>query len=184
MALRRVVANLWIETDILPAFLEFPFKWYSEDEGEEEWRAFYEDQNKKSGEWRQTVEKVKAKVAKLDIPGSLKKRMTQIVKAIGTDILEWKTLNGKMLTDHNEDMNIHILGQLRWTGRGAIDYQKTAERLVCLDALNIAKRYKLAFLYCLANFIPVLWKELPEEYKNHFQDKRGSSLVRDMLLEY
>ncbi|GBN01425.1 hypothetical protein AVEN_3176-1 [Araneus ventricosus] len=74
--------------------------------------------------------------------------------------------------------------KLRWTSTGTVDYRKTAEALVRSDVVDIVKRYKLACLYCLEDYIPEFWKELPEENKGTFYHEKATSLIAELPLHF
>ncbi|KAF8789459.1 uncharacterized protein LOC129957092 [Argiope bruennichi] len=168
MALRRVVVNLCNETDVLTLIENLRPKWFLHHELEEVIGP--------------TVEAVKDKVSKLELLESLKKRMGHLIRPVVLDILDWKTCHEKFLNKSNEHLDVSILELLCWTSAGAIDYQKTAANLALLEALDIAKRYKLACLYCLVDYIPILWVKLPEEIKEEYT--RGPMVNRDTQLDY
>ncbi|GBM82455.1 hypothetical protein AVEN_48619-1 [Araneus ventricosus] len=153
MALRKLVVHFWSQTDILALIEEFPFT-----------TTFG-----KETLWQETVEdKVKDKISKLDFPESLKRRMNLIVKPIGLQIPEWVSFMEQFLCDSRENLDIQLLKQLCWTSAGALDYEKTAEKLVSLKTLNVVERFKTACGHCLVDSLPVVWKELPEEHKSRF----------------
>ncbi|GBN53696.1 hypothetical protein AVEN_98751-1 [Araneus ventricosus] len=118
--------------------------------------------------WDIVEGEVKDKVSKLLLPESLKNRMMNLVRPIGSDILNWQVYHEDNLIDAREVFDLHILQQLRRTCRGAIDYRRTAEELVRLEMFDIKKRFELACSYCLEDTIPLLWRELSEEDKESF----------------
>ncbi|GBN34438.1 hypothetical protein AVEN_213976-1 [Araneus ventricosus] len=157
MALRRVVINLWFESDISaavgrPRNIEFAITY--------------------GAVWGKDIIEVKERVSRLVLPESLKKRMMDLVRPVRTEIRKWKLFHEHILNDiSNEEFDMRILEQLCWTCTGAVDYRKTAVELVCLEMLDVEKRYRLACLYCLEDYIPVLWVELPEKYKSRFNEE-------------
>ncbi|GBM26244.1 hypothetical protein AVEN_17836-1, partial [Araneus ventricosus] len=159
MALRRVIVNLWYESDISAAVgglrkVESP------------------SGCARSVLWEIVINEVKEKVSKLMLPVSLKKRLMDLVRPIRSEIRIWAVYHKHILNYlPDEDLDMHIFEQLCWTCTGAIDYRKTAELLVRLETLDIEKRYRLACLYCLEDYIPVLWVELPEKYKSRFNEE-------------
>ncbi|CAL1286333.1 unnamed protein product [Larinioides sclopetarius] len=169
MALRRVVINLWNESDI-PAEIE--------GETNFTWKARNSFEPKFSNE-------VEKKVSKLLLPELLKKRMLDVAEPLRIEISKWQWLHNNFfirITHKKFDMNIYE--QLCWTCTGAIDYRKTAEKLVRLKTLDIEKRYRLACFYCLEDCIPELWMDLPEKYKSRFNDDVHPSLYNTYYLEY
>ncbi|GBN65423.1 hypothetical protein AVEN_262647-1 [Araneus ventricosus] len=153
MALRKSVVLFWSEIDILTLIEEFPFKTMFG-----KWKL-----------WQETVEyKVKDKISKLVFPESLKRRMNLLVTPIGLQIPEWVNFMEQFFSDSRENLNIQLLKQLCWTSAGVLDYKKTAESLVRLRTLDVVKRFKIACGHCLVDSLPVVWKELPEEYKDVF----------------
>ncbi|CAL1286326.1 unnamed protein product [Larinioides sclopetarius] len=182
MALRRVVVNLWNEADILDSISELPTNEIPDDECSEPSRIRLERQNK---EWRAIIEnEVKAKMGKLVIPESLKKRMMHIVRPIGLQIRDWKTFMEAYLSDSPKYLDVRFLEQLCWTSAGAIDYQKTAEKIVGLQKFDAVIRYKLACSFCLADSVPVLWEKLPEDYKRSFRDEINVMRYFDLPVEF
>ncbi|GBO01819.1 hypothetical protein AVEN_26823-1 [Araneus ventricosus] len=153
MALRKSVVHFWSEIDILSLIEKFPFKTMPG-----KWKL-----------WQETVEyKVKDKISKLVFPESLKRRMNLLVTPIGLQIPEWVNFMAQFLSDSREDLDIQLLKQLCWTSAGALDYKKTAESLVRLRTLDVVKRFKIACEHCLVDSLPVVWEELPDEYKSGF----------------
>ncbi|GBN72679.1 hypothetical protein AVEN_95011-1 [Araneus ventricosus] len=152
IALRRIAVVLLNEPDILALIGKIRFRIRS-----------YQK------EWLETVEcKVTDKLSKLQLPESIMRQMIHTLKPIGSQILKWKFFHESFLTDSTEDLDAHILEKLCFTTSGTVDYRKTAEALVCSDVVDIVKRYKLACLYCLEDYIPDFWNELPEENKMYF----------------
>ncbi|GBN19557.1 hypothetical protein AVEN_130047-1 [Araneus ventricosus] len=168
MALRRVAVVLWNEPDILASIGKLQFK-PDRNPFHPAWDEI---------EWRGTVEcKVTDEMSKLLLPESLKKQMIPRLKAVGLEIPIWKVLHEAYLSDSNEDFNIDILEKLFWTTVGTVDYKKTAEELVRCDEVDIVKRFELACFYCLENYIPLFWNELPEENKKTFYNEEDTSRV-------
>ncbi|KAF8789446.1 hypothetical protein HNY73_007384 [Argiope bruennichi] len=185
MALRRVVVKLWNEKEILTSIVNFRKEVTPDHESERAGRCCQEKEKDSKELQEMTENKVKNKVKNLVLPESLKKQMMLIIKPIGSQILRWKmSFRKRNAINCSDDWDIDILEQLCWTSTGTVDYGKTAENLVRLKTLDVVKRYKLASLYCLTDCIPVLWKELPEEYKKNFCNENGLSLKIEELLEF
>ncbi|GBO27992.1 hypothetical protein AVEN_11854-1 [Araneus ventricosus] len=167
MAIRRLVAVLFKESTILASIsnyhsTNFPFDDYLEKV------------------WRETVEdKLTDEISKLGLPKSLTVLLTDIVRPMGRQIRLWREFLEKYL-HYNSGEEIHfdapILEKLQWTTAGAVDYQKTAEELIRSDDMDILKRYRLACLFCMEDYIRMLWKELPKENKRHFYSKKDRRL--------
>ncbi|GBN64022.1 hypothetical protein AVEN_80174-1 [Araneus ventricosus] len=167
MALRRVAVVLWSDSDILASIGKFRFRY-----------------DKYQKEWQETIEgKVADKVSKLQLPESLKKQMMQILKPIGLQILRWKMFHEAYVSNSSANYDVPILAKLCWTTSGAVDYQKTAEKLIRSDVVDIVKRYILACLYCMEDCIPEFWKELPEEHKTYFYVE-DSTPIEEPHLEF
>ncbi|GBN47998.1 hypothetical protein AVEN_169806-1 [Araneus ventricosus] len=172
IALRRFAATLWNEPDILASIGKFRE------------RIQYGDYQKK---WCGTVEfEVLDKISKLQLPESLTKQIIQILKPMGLRILRWKIFHEAFLSQSNCDypfeyFNVSILEKLCWTTAGTVDYRKTAEELILCNVVDIVKRYKLACLYCLDHYIPEFWKELPQENKMYFYNRKH---IRLPLLQF
>ncbi|GBO14656.1 hypothetical protein AVEN_258223-1 [Araneus ventricosus] len=132
------------------------------------------------GEWRETVEdKLPDEVSKLGLPKSLTKLLIDTVKLMCRQVGKWKEFHEEYLQDSlDEDIyfDIAILEKLCWTAAGAVDYGKTAKELVRSDVIDTVKKFKLACLYCLEDFIPLFWQELPNENKKYFCNKRRHRL--------
>ncbi|XP_055924991.1 uncharacterized protein LOC129956958 [Argiope bruennichi] len=152
MALRRSVINLWSETDVLSSIEDLEFE--SLPEGRETLNGM-----------------VKEKISNLVIPEPLKKRMMIIVKPIGAELARWKTFHKNVVNWSHDGLGLNILKQLCWTPAGTVDYPKSAEKLLRLDALGVQTGYKLASLYCLVNYIPELWDKLPRSCKKRYLSK-------------
>ncbi|GBM41688.1 hypothetical protein AVEN_46956-1 [Araneus ventricosus] len=160
MATRRIVAVLFKESDILASVSNFR-------------RKFLLWNEKKSLKvWEETVEdKVSDKISKLGLPKSLTKLLIDTAKPMGREIPGWKTLHEKyLLKSYKKGIHFDapILERLCWTAAGALDYRKTAEELIRSDVIDVVGRYKIACLYCLEDWIPLIWNELPEEKKLYF----------------
>ncbi|GBM29903.1 hypothetical protein AVEN_246463-1 [Araneus ventricosus] len=87
----------------------------------------------------------------------------------------WKVFHEEYLQDSiDEDIYFDVLSleKLCWIAAGAVDYSKTAKELVRSDVIDTVKKFKLACLYCLEDFIPLFWQELPNENKKYFCNKR------------
>ncbi|GBM82464.1 hypothetical protein AVEN_48627-1 [Araneus ventricosus] len=182
MALRRVVVNLWTEADVLDSIKDFRINKLPDEEYREPSQILLDKQN---DEWRATIEnEVKAKMAELVLPESLKKRMMHIVRPIGLQIKDWKIFMEAYLSDSGKYLDMRVLEQLCWTSAGAIDYQKTVEKIVRLEKFDVVTRYKLACSFCLADSIPVLWEEVSEDYKRCFRDETNLMRYFDMPMEF
>ncbi|XP_055927254.1 uncharacterized protein LOC129958659 [Argiope bruennichi] len=116
------------------------------------------------------ADEISDKVSKI-LPASLKERMIPFVRVIGSEILHWQTYHENILPDKHDDFSFHSLKHLHWTCMGTIDYRKTAEKLIVLKMFDVTKRYELACLYCLEDYIPLLWEEVSEEYKKHLKEQ-------------
>ncbi|XP_055925211.1 uncharacterized protein LOC129957093 [Argiope bruennichi] len=169
MALRKVAINLWNENDILTSIVNFRISALPGDDFADI-ILYMEKRGTLNKKLQQIVEdEVKNKVVKLALPQSLQKQLMRIIKPVGSQMLKWKmSFHNEHMIDSPEDFDIDILKQLHWTSVGVVDYQKTAENLVRHEMLNPHNRYKLACLYSLVDYIPELWKELPEESKAIF----------------
>ncbi|GBN06474.1 hypothetical protein AVEN_177232-1 [Araneus ventricosus] len=158
MALRRVAVLLWYDSDILTSISKFQSD-----------TLFCINRRK---EWRETIDKkIKDKMLKLNLPESLTKQMIDIVEPISLEIKRWKTFHGDFIYNSYKEISSPDLAKLCWTTVGTINYQKTAEEFVRCNALNVEGRYKLACLYCLEDYIPFLWEELPKYMKEHFYNE-------------
>ncbi|GBM60934.1 hypothetical protein AVEN_192390-1 [Araneus ventricosus] len=163
MALRKIAVILINVPDFLATTENFPF----------ELVEFYQSQ------WLDTVEwKIRDKMSNLKLPESLARQMIPTLKAVGTEILKWKLFHNVFLNDPNEHFDVHVVEKLCWTTAGTVDYRKTAETLVRSNVVDIVKRFKLACLYCLEDYIPVIWKELPEENKKFFYNGEDKEEVK------
>ncbi|GBN15516.1 hypothetical protein AVEN_52275-1 [Araneus ventricosus] len=155
MAIRRLASVLFKESNILASISNFHCKFSLCDEV-----------------WRETVEdKLPDEISKLGLPKSLTKLLIDTVKPMGLQVGRWKEFHEEYLHDsHGEEIHfdVPILEKLRWTTAGAVDYRKTAEELVRSDVIDIVKRYKLSCLYCMEDYIPMFWKELPKDNKRYF----------------
>ncbi|CAL1262290.1 unnamed protein product [Larinioides sclopetarius] len=155
MALRRVVAGLWSGSDILAAISNFNFDLFSPGEKKSAWREITED-------------KIKDKVLKLELPKSLTKQMTEIVKPMSLDVRRWIESHKEYFIDSCDGNNPPDLTKLRWTAAGTIDNRKTAEEFVRCDVLHVEQSYRLACFYCLEDDIPLIFEKLPEERKRFY----------------
>ncbi|CAL1288922.1 unnamed protein product [Larinioides sclopetarius] len=152
MSLRRVAVLLWRNSDILDAISKF--------------RSLSFFNSKK---WRETFdERIKDEVSKLELPESLTKWMTDIVNPISLEIQKWKNFHENFIYNSYNHLSSSDLSKLCWNSEGTINYQKTAEEFVRCRAFSADKCYKLACIYCLEEYIPLLWEELPYYTKNHF----------------
>ncbi|GBM32172.1 hypothetical protein AVEN_136723-1 [Araneus ventricosus] len=152
MALRRVVVNLWNESDSLYTNQNFLIKvlgqpLLSNMKDKERWRDLLEG-------------RVKVEVWNLVLPDSLKKKMMHLVRPIGYQILRWKI--------SYKEFDAAIPEKLCWTFTGAVDNRRTAEKVVRLEKFDVVKRYELACSFCLDDYLPLLWEELPKEIKKDF----------------
>ncbi|CAL1299527.1 unnamed protein product [Larinioides sclopetarius] len=169
MALRRIAVVLINEPGFLYMTERFPFEpveWYQ-------------------SQWLETVDWVITdKMSKLELPESLSKQIIPILNAVGTEILKWKLFHKQFLCGYEENYDLHVVvDKLCWTSAGAVDDRKTAEAIVRSDVLDIVKRFKLACLYCLEDYIPGLWEELPEKNKKTFCNERDISRVETPHLQ-
>ncbi|GBN68245.1 hypothetical protein AVEN_68597-1 [Araneus ventricosus] len=162
MALRKVMVILWSDSDILAFISKLQFDMLTPDEIETEWRETAED-------------KVKDKVAKLELPESLKKQMIDVVYPIGLEIGRWKESHEDYFLDSWDQIIAPDLAKLCWTAAGTIDCRKTAEKLIHCDVLYVVQSYRLACDYCLEDYIPLLWEEVPEWMKDQFCNYKGLS---------
>ncbi|GBN75167.1 hypothetical protein AVEN_272728-1 [Araneus ventricosus] len=167
MALRRVVVHFWNEIDILALIDEFEFKEHSG------FDFLYVLQ--------ETVEvKIKNKISKLIFPETLKRRLNLIVRPIGLQIVQWKNCMEQYIGDSGE--NLSLLKQLCWTSAGALAYKETAQNLVRLKTIDIVDSFIIACTYCLADSLPAIWEELPEEYTWHFCDNLLDTADEETLI--
>ncbi|GBL94867.1 hypothetical protein AVEN_197542-1 [Araneus ventricosus] len=166
MAIRRLVAVMFKESTILASISNYHSTFFPCDN-------YYEEV------WREAVEdKLPDEISKLELPTSLRKLLIDIVRPMGRQIRLWKNFHEEYFHYHSgEDIHFDalILEKLQWTA-GVLDYRKTAEELIRSDVIDIVKRYRLACLYCMEDYIPMLWKELPEENKRHFYSKMDRRL--------
>ncbi|GBN50532.1 hypothetical protein AVEN_176983-1 [Araneus ventricosus] len=152
MALRRLAVLLWSGSDILASISKFQSY------------GSYDEIMKK---WLETIEgKVQDKMLKLELPECLTKQMIDIVKPIGLQLKRRKEFLDDDLNDMSQEISLPDSAKLCWTTAGTIDYRKTAEELVRCGELDVHQRYKIACIYCLEDYIPLLWKELPEKMKD------------------
>ncbi|CAL1281788.1 unnamed protein product [Larinioides sclopetarius] len=158
IALRRLAAVVWCESDVLALTAKYETLHYLFNEEDKTWK-------------NTVVDVVKDKMSKLQLPDSITEQMTRISELIGTHILNWKILHESILKESSSGMNEHILEKLCFTTAGSVDYRQTAEALVRSDVLDIVSRYKLSCLYCLEDYIPDLFSELPDEKKKYFYDE-------------
>ncbi|GBN02428.1 hypothetical protein AVEN_152305-1, partial [Araneus ventricosus] len=128
--------------------------------------------------------KVEDNVRKFELPPLLKEQIKYLVKPIHTEMRNWKKFHEEYLKNSYINTFCNNKG-LCWTNLGTVDYQKTAEKLISCEMLDIVKRYRLACLYCLEDYIPVLWKKLPEKSKRSFMKKKYLLLyIRNPKLEF
>ncbi|KAF8767415.1 uncharacterized protein LOC129967023 [Argiope bruennichi] len=165
MALRRVVVNLWNETDILSSLGQLQFQSLPENQRLREYRMAVND-------------KIKEKISKFVLPESLKKRMMDTVKPISWNLLSWEIIHKNILNWSNGSLRMPVLEQLSWTSVGTVDHRKTAEKLIHLYIIDDFIRYKLACLHCLVDHIPRLFDELAEHYKTYYVSKFPFSQIK------
>ncbi|KAF8789789.1 hypothetical protein HNY73_007702 [Argiope bruennichi] len=171
ITLRRLVVILWNGYDILASI------------GKHHIKSMLYCEFK--SEWCETVEsKVITKISKLALPDLLTEQMIQIAKPIGLQIRRWKWFHEKYLSDSREEFDVPVLTKLCWTSEGKVDYQRTAEEIIRCKIVDIVKLYKLACLYCLEDYIPVFWKEIPEEIKKTFQNEENTSDIETPHLQF
>ncbi|XP_055925209.1 uncharacterized protein LOC129957091 [Argiope bruennichi] len=155
MALRRYFINLWCEMDVLSSIENLKYE--------------YLTKGTLPSDFGTTLnEMVKEKISNLVLPESLKKRMMVLIIPVGLDIVRWKVFHENSVNWSCDGLGLDILKQLCWTPAGTVDYPKTAEKLLSLEALRVQTRYKLAALYCLVDYIPSLWEQLPKSCKTHY----------------
>ncbi|KAF8785054.1 uncharacterized protein LOC129958709 [Argiope bruennichi] len=126
-------------------------------------------------------DKIKQRILEM-VPPLFKNRMISLVMPIGAEILSWRMYHEKNFHGVPEDISSDYLKHLHWTSKGTIDYKKTAEKLIDLKMFDVTKRYELACLHCLEDYIPLLWEEVSEEYKKLLKEEFYSSV--DMQLKY
>ncbi|XP_055925291.1 uncharacterized protein LOC129957148 [Argiope bruennichi] len=169
MALRMVLSNSWHDFDILTSLQSIQFRSIYDGKFEDVCQPF--------------VDQIKEKVYGLGLPESLKQKTTHLFKPLLLDILEWKVFHERFFFNSGGHFDVSILEQMCWTSVGSVDYQKTAEKLARVETLDVVKRYELTCLYCLLDYIPILWEELPDEVKRA-ETARFPTLGRDTSLEY
>ncbi|GBM67601.1 hypothetical protein AVEN_44749-1 [Araneus ventricosus] len=164
IAMRKIIAGIYQESDILAPIGKFQFKLMC--------------CNEYHKRWRETVEEnVKQKISKLVLPQSLKKQLNCIAKLMGFHLRDWKEFHECYLFEFEEQFDIPVLEKMCWTTAGTVDYRKTAEELIRYGVVDIEKRYQLACLYCLEDFISVLWEELSEDIKRVFYNEDETSQI-------
>ncbi|GBM33949.1 hypothetical protein AVEN_79841-1 [Araneus ventricosus] len=176
ITIRRVVAVLFKESDILASIGNLRHEYDFED-------------SYSLKVWRETVEdKMSDKILKLGLPKPLTKQMMDTSKPMCKQVSGWKGFHEAYLLDSNRSSHLHfhvpILEKLCWTAAGTVDYPKTAEELVCSDVIDNVKRYKLACLYCLEEYIPQLWQELPTNKKTHFRNEKDPLQIERLALQF
>ncbi|KAF8789445.1 uncharacterized protein LOC129956924 [Argiope bruennichi] len=129
----------------------------------------------------ENMAKGKAYITKM-LPTLLTDRMMPLIRPMASEILNWHMYHENNFHDIRECFGLHSLKYLQWTSIGTIDYQKTMEKIIGLKIFDVENRYKLACLYCLEDYIPLLWEELSEESKKHFS--KESYFDVDMQLRY
>lgn len=118
-----------------------------------------------SNRWYEIEHRIKQNVRQLNLPKTLKKQILCLIKIIGCQIRKW-------MEYHDQNMSILLADDFCWTQGGTIDKKKTAEIILKNEALPAPTRYKLACIYCLDYYIPVIWKEMREWQRfkfNHFR---------------
>ncbi|GBM41662.1 hypothetical protein AVEN_46934-1 [Araneus ventricosus] len=171
MAVRRVVSVLFKEPDILASVRDFPRK-----------SLYPFDKNIEA--WRKTVgNKMSGNILKIGLPASLTKQLIDTSTQMGRQILGWKGFHEEYLSVRRR-FREPILERLCWTAAGVLDYRKTAEELIRSDVIGVVGRYQLASLYCLEDWIPLLWNELPEEKKLYFYDEKRHLESRWLPLQF
>ncbi|GBN12135.1 hypothetical protein AVEN_4131-1 [Araneus ventricosus] len=176
IAVRRMVAVLFKESDILASVRNFHCKSI----------IFLGYENLKV--WQEAVEdKLSDKISKIGLPAPLTKLLIDTSKPMGRQIPGWKTFHEEYLFDSLEEgipFDVPILESLCWTAAGELDYRKTAEELIRSDFMDIVKRYQLASLYCLEDYIRLFWEELPEEKKMYFYDQKRHFQIGKQPLQF
>ncbi|CAL1267008.1 unnamed protein product [Larinioides sclopetarius] len=160
LALRKVAIVLWHQADSLALVKLFRCQSLSCDSTIEQ--------------WQKTVENVvKEKVPILLLPDSLREELVNVIKPIGPEILKWRMYHESLISDA-----YFVLDQLFWTSLGKVDYQKTAEILIRQERVTIISSYKLACIYCLSDYIQIIWEKLSEDSKKLFYDEENILCIR------
>ncbi|GBO10660.1 hypothetical protein AVEN_50175-1 [Araneus ventricosus] len=162
LALRRVAIGLWSDSNILASISKFRLFGFSTLERKKDWQEIIED-------------KIKDKMLQLELPASIMKELIDIVRPISLDIRRWKIVYQGYFFASNEEIGLPDSAKLCFTSAGSVDYRRTAEELVRCKALGVVRRYKIACLHCLEDYIPLLWEELPEERREFFCNKKFTS---------
>lgn len=152
IALVNIVVSLWNQDDIKALIANLNFPLYIRDE-----------------DWQKIEDRVIEKVPQLLIPSLLKEKLVCFVKPIGLQIAEWIQHNCKRF-----HILVNVSTEICWTSHGTIDRKKTAEMLINDENIDISCRFRLAYVYCLEDNIPELWKKMSEDLKGSILD--GSSL--------
>ncbi|CAL1280587.1 unnamed protein product [Larinioides sclopetarius] len=161
MTLRKVAVILWSDPDTLAAISKFQLLGLS---------------SNTEKEWRETIEsKIKDKMSKFELPESLKEQMIDIVEPMGIEIRKWKARHQEYFDELYEENHLPDSAKLCFTTAGMIDYVTTAKELLSCDALLLVQRYRIACLYCLEDYIPLLWKNLVGYWKEDFSNDKGLS---------
>ncbi|CAL1280585.1 unnamed protein product [Larinioides sclopetarius] len=161
MALRKVAVILWSDPDTLAAISKFQLSGLS---------------CNTEKEWRETIEsKIKDKMSKFELPDSLKEQMIDIVEPMGIEIRKWKARHQEYFDELYEENRLPDSAKLCFTTAGMIDYVTTAKELLRCDALHLVQRYRIACLYCLKDYIPLLWEKLDGHWKDRFNNNQEAS---------
>lgn len=115
--------------------------------------------------WSEIEEKIKENVHRLELPKTHIEQLISLVKPVGFQILKW-------IEYHSKNIPILLPDEFYWTQRGTIDAKKTAESLIQKERLAAHIRYKLASIYCLDNYIRILWEVMDKRQQNMFYDAR------------
>ncbi|GBN11609.1 hypothetical protein AVEN_222353-1 [Araneus ventricosus] len=158
LPLRRLSAILWVEPDILSSLSTLPQK------------HGFSDIQIPQVKQETPEEKISNKLSKLVLPMSLTKQINDTIKQMGMHLRDWKVFHRINLNFHDQEIRFDesVLEKVQLTSEGAVDYRKTAEELIRSDVMDVSKRYKLACLYCLEDYIPLFWKDLPAVNKDQF----------------
>lgn len=105
--------------------------------------------------WQEIVGEIKDNVRLFHLPKRLKEKITVLINPVGLQILRW-------MEYHNKMFGFFLPDVFCWTQQGTIDMKNTAEILIQKKQFRAYVRYKLACIYCLEEYIPVLWNEMDE----------------------
>lgn len=132
--------------------------------------------------WNKVVEKKAAVILEnLGIGKRLQEKVMGLVFSVGMRMLYWAEYHEATIGLPSE-YSVRFLNNSFFTQQGIIYNKKAVEELMKDETLNVNQKYKLTCLYCFADRIPVLYRQMTK--KEFYDAERPQKSKQPELVKF